>query len=395
MSRILFINSVCNGSTGTIMKNLYQAAEMEGHDCCIAYGRGNAPKGFNTIKIGNQFDIYMHVIKARVFDSSGFGSRKATIDLIKKIELYNPDIIHLHNIHGYYINIEILFSYLKKRSNIKKIWTLHDCWSYTGHCAFYTYAKCSEWKIGCNKCKQKEKYPKTFFSFSKKNYEQKKHIFCNVANMSIITVSNWLNIQVRDSFLQNYYVQTITNGLNNNQYESEIFSSKYQEIISLNKKIILGVASTWEKRKGYDTFTKLSTILSDDYQIVLVGLNKKQIRNLPKKIIGIKRTNNLNDLLFLYKNAYVFFNPTEEETFGMTNIEAQLMGTPVITYNSGGTPETIKNSNCYIINNKLEEFLSIINNVSLKHISEKQIKKDLLINNDFVKNYLLLYRNGK
>ena len=165
MSRILFINSVCNGSTGTICKNLYKAAKDAGHTCCIAYGRGDAPEGFNTIKIGNQLDIYLHVLKARLFDASGFGSKKATKDLIKQIEEFKPDVIHLHNIHGYYVNIEILFNYLKQHPEIKKIWTLHDCWSFTGHCAYYTYAKCDKWQTCCKgNCPNKKEYPQTIFS---------------------------------------------------------------------------------------------------------------------------------------------------------------------------------------------------------------------------------------
>lgn len=178
MSRILFINSVCNGSTGTICKNLYKAAEKAGHKCCIAYGRGNAPEGFNTIKIGNQLDIYMHVLKARLFDASGFGSKHATKQFIKQINEFKPDIIHLHNIHGYYINIEILFNYLKNHPEIKKIWTLHDCWAFTGHCPHYTYLKCYKWKIQCEgQCLNKKLYPKTIFSNVEHNFENKKIFF--------------------------------------------------------------------------------------------------------------------------------------------------------------------------------------------------------------------------
>ena len=175
MSRILFINSVCNGSTGTICKNLYKAAVEAGHECCIAYGRGEAPKGFKTIKIGNKLDIYLHVLKARLFDASGFGSKHATKEFIKKIDEFKPDIIHLHNIHGYYVNIEILFKYLKAHPEIKKIWTLHDCWAFTGHCAYYTYAKCDKWKTCCKGyCLNRNEYPKTIFSCVTRNYTNKK-----------------------------------------------------------------------------------------------------------------------------------------------------------------------------------------------------------------------------
>ena len=177
MSRILFINSVCNGSTGTICKNLYKAAEEAGHKCCIAYGRGDAPGGFNTIKIGNKLDIYLHVLKARMFDASGFGSKHATKNFIKKIEEFKPDVIHLHNIHGYYVNVEILFEYLKSHREIKKIWTLHDCWAFTGHCAHYLNIGCYSWYNGCSKCSISSSYPKSFFDRSKKNFFRKKRLF--------------------------------------------------------------------------------------------------------------------------------------------------------------------------------------------------------------------------
>ena len=175
MSRILFINSVCNGSTGSICKNLYKVAVEAGHECCIAYGRGEAPKGSKTIKIGNKLDIYLHVLKARLFDASGFGSKQATKEFIKKIDEFKPDIIHLHNIHGYYVNIEILFKYLRAHPEIKKIWTLHDCWAFTGHCAYYTYAKCNKWQRCCNRIKMNTQ--KQYFLKSRKiSIEKKRYL---------------------------------------------------------------------------------------------------------------------------------------------------------------------------------------------------------------------------
>ena len=345
MSRILFINSVCNGSTGTICKNLYKAAKDAEHTCCIAYGRGDAPEGFNTIKIGNQLDIYLHVLKARLFDASGFGSKKATKDLIKQIEEFKPDVIHLHNIHGYYVNIEILFNYLKQHPEIKKIWTLHDCWSFTGHCAYYTYAKCDKWQICCNgNCPNKKEYPQTVFSNIKSNFNKKKEIFSNVENMILVTPSKWLKDEVGKSYLKDYPIEVINNGVDINVFKPTPSHIKQQYGIE-NKKVILGVASVWDKRKGLDTFIDLSRELDDQYQIVLIGLSKKQIEQLPNNIIGISRTENVQELVKWYSAADVYFNPTLEDNYPTTNLEAIACGTPVVTFNTGGSPESAHKDN--------------------------------------------------
>lgn len=370
MSRILFINSVCNGSTGTICKNLYKAAQEEGHTCCIAYGRGNAPKDFNTIKIGNQFDIYTHVLKARLFDASGFGSKRATKVFIKKIEQFKPDIIHLHNIHGYYINVEILFDYLKQHPEIKKIWTLHDCWSFTGHCAYYTYEKCDKWQEGCHShCPNKKEYPQTIFSRVKTNFYKKKEIFNNVVNMILVTPSQWLKNEVTKSYMNQYQTIVINNGVDTSIFKPTKSSLKEKYKIE-NKKVILGVASVWDKRKGLDIFIELSHQLDNSYQIVLIGLTRKQLKNFPKNIIGIERTENVEELVKWYSLAEIYFNPTLEDNYPTTNLEAIACGTPVITYDTGGSPESAYVDECNIIKSKkISECLNKMKSIKKSNIA--------------------------
>lgn len=368
MSRILFINSVCNGSTGTICKNLYKAAEEAGHTCCIAYGRGDAPDGFNTIKIGNQLDIYLHVLKARLFDASGFGSKKATKNLIKQIEEFKPDVIHLHNIHGYYINIEILFNYLKKHPEIKKIWTLHDCWTFTGHCSHYTYRKCNKWQTCCDgDCPNKKEYPKSWFSNIKSNFNKKKEIFCGVENMILITPSEWLKNEVEKSYLKDYPIEVINNGVDTNLFKPTPSNIKQQYGIE-DKKVILGVSSVWNKMKGLDTFIELSKELDNQYQIVLIGLNKKQIEQLPTNIIGISRTENVQELVKWYSAAALFFNPTLEDTYPTTNLEAIACGTPVITFNTGGSPESAYADEDKIVTNDMNSIIKAIKRCSFDRV---------------------------
>lgn len=383
MSRILFINSVCNGSTGTICKNLYKAAVEAGHECCIAYGRGEAPKGFKTIKIGNKLDIYLHVLKARLFDASGFGSKSATKEFIKKIDEFKPDIIHLHNIHGYYVNIEILFKYLKEHPEIKKIWTLHDCWAFTGHCAYYTYAKCNKWQTCCNGyCPNKKEYPKTIFSKVESNFNRKRKIFCGVENMILITPSKWLKKEVEKSYLKLYQTEVIHNGVDINVFKYTESNIKERYDIK-NKKVILGVASVWDKRKGLDIFIELSKQLDNEYQIVLIGLNKKQIKNLPNNIIGITRTENVEELVKWYSAAEVFFNPTLEDNYPTVNLEAIACKTPVVTFNTGGSPESGYYGKCILNNNKLifKEIKNIntLNDLVKKNISLKYMNKYYLL----------------
>lgn len=384
MSRILFINSVCNGSTGTICKNLYKAAEEAGHTCCIAYGRGDAPEGFNTIKIGNQFDVYLHVLKARLFDASGFGSKKATKDLIKQIEEFKPDIIHLHNIHGYYVNIEILFNYLKQHPEIKKIWTLHDCWTFTGHCSHYTYRKCNKWQTCCDgACPNKKEYPKSWLSNVKSNFKRKKEIFNNVDNMILVTPSKWLKKEVEKSYLKGYLIEVINNGVDTNVFKPTPSNIKQQYGLE-DKKVILGVSSVWNKMKGLDTFIELSKELDNQYQIVLIGLNEKQVEQLPSNILGISRTENVQELVKWYSAADVYFNPTLEDTYPTTNLEAIACGASVITFNTGGSPESAYADEDSIVTDDINSIIESIKECSFDRIINVDSKKMI---NKYIEEY--------
>lgn len=384
MSRILFINSVCNGSTGTICKNLYKAAKEAGHTCCIAYGRGDAPEGFNTIKIGNQLDIYLHVLKARLFDASGFGSKKATKDLIKRIDEFKPDVIHLHNIHGYYVNIEILFNYLKQHPEIKKIWTLHDCWTFTGHCSHYTYRKCNKWQTCCDgACPNKKEYPKSWLSNVKSNFKRKKEIFNNVDNMILVTPSKWLKKEVEKSYLKGYLIEVINNGVDTNVFKPTPSNIKQQYGLE-DKKVILGVSSVWNKMKGLDTFIELSKELDNQYQIVLIGLNEKQVQQLPSNILGISRTENVQELVKWYSAADVYFNPTLEDTYPTTNLEAIACGAPVITFNTGGSPESAYADEDSIVTNDINSIIESIKECSFDGIINVDSKKMI---NKYIEEY--------
>lgn len=365
--KFLQINSVCGlGSTGRIALNINNILQQKGMEGFIGYGRDTALKSENIIRIGNKLDNYIHGGLTRIFDTHGlWGSRSATLKFIKQIKVINPDVIHLHNIHGYYINIKILFDYLRE-SEKPVIWTLHDCWSFTGHCAYFDYVGCDRWKTGCYDCPQKEGYPRSVcFDNSKQNYKRKKELFTSLNNMTIVTPSQWLADLVQKSYLNKYPVIVIRNGIDLNMFKPT--ASDFRESYGLKDKfIILGIANGWGERKGFKYFLELANKLDNNYMIVIVGLTNEQKGELPKGIVGITRTNNVTELAEIYTAADVFVNPTLEDNLPTTNIEALACGTPVITFDTGGSVECVDDS-CGIIVEK--------GNMSRLIEAIKQIKK--------------------
>ncbi len=338
------------GSTGRISEEIGITAMKSGWESYIAYSRFTRPSESNLIRIGSQLDIILHGMKSMLFDMQGFGSKAPTKKLIKKIELINPDIIHLHHLHGYYINIEILFTYLSKAS-IPVIWTFHDCWSITGHCTNFDHVNCEKWKTECNNCPQKHEYPKSmFFDRSKKNFNIKKHLFTSVKNMTVVNVSKWLNIVVGSSFMSDIPRQVIYNGIDINKFiprkNLEEVKAKYG---LKNQFVILGVAGVWPERKGLNYFVELSRKIDSTCKIILIGLKKKQIAKLPSDIIGLERTENYNQLVELYSLADVYFNSSVEETFGLTTAEALACGTPAIVFNNTACPEIVDEYTGFVV----------------------------------------------
>jgi putative colanic acid biosynthesis glycosyltransferase len=347
---LLQINSVVNyGSTGRIVEELGQKAIENGWVSYIAFGRKSQQSKSVLINIGSYLGIKFHGLYSRLFDRHGFGSLHATKKLVKQIETINPDIIHLHNLHGYYLNISILFKYLALK-NIPVVWTFHDCWPMTGHCSHFDYIGCEKWKTACFKCPQKKEYPASLWlDRSKLNYQSKREMFTSINNICFVVVSNWLGKVVKQSFLKNKSIKVITNGIDIDQFkpvEESFLANKFK----LNDKfIILGVASLWNKKKGLYDFFELNNILDSTYQIILVGLNKMQVKELPSNIIGIERTESISELVSIYSSADVFLNPSVEETFGLTTAEALACGIPVIVYNATASPELITSQTGFVI----------------------------------------------
>lgn len=384
--KIVHINTFHNKATGTIMMNIHKRLLKDGIESYAIWGRGRDSQNNTEIYMDNKIGVYIHGIYTRLTDKTGFASKISTKKLLQKIDKIKPDIIHLHNIHGYYINIDMLFNYIKK-NNIKVVWTLHDCWSFTGHCAYFDMVKCEKWKNECNNCPQLNTYPKSIKDNSKFNYIRKKELFNNL-NLTFVTPSQWLASLVKESFLKQYPVKVINNGIDTQIFKPR--SSEFREKHNLQgKKIILGVASEWTERKGLNDFVKLSNIVTEDVKIVLVGLNKKQINDMPKNILGITRTNNAVELAQIYSTADIFFNPTYEDNYPTTNLESLSCGTPIFTYKTGGSPECIKDGTSHLTN--FEDFSLNYK----KYLNEKyEINKDTDYSTDrMINEYLKIYYN--
>lgn len=353
--QVFQINTVCGtGSTGRIAVNLARMLEAQGNQSCIAYARGNAPADVDTFRFSNKLEIYWHGIMTRITDRHGMYSGKATKQLIAKIKEYNPDIIHLHNVHGYYLNIELLFDFLKEYKR-PVVWTLHDCWTYTGHCSHYTSVKCEKWKTQCYECPLKKEYPGSiFWDNSKENYRKKRELFTGLEQLHLVTPSVWLKEQVEQSFFfqnsesREIACTAIPNGIETDKFVPTASDLKTRYSIE-GKKVVLGVANVWTKQKGIDDFVQLSKLLDDSYHLVMIGVDEKLKRTLPSNILALERTKNLEELIQWYSATDVYFNSSIEETMGMTTGEAISCGIPVVTYDSTAVPESVGEGCGYVV----------------------------------------------
>ena len=377
MKKLIQINTVCNTSTGKLMGDIQRKANELGYETLSIVGRRKVFQDIRCEKIGNGVSFWIHVIINTVFDRQGYGSYFLTKKIVSRLRKENPDIIHLHNLHGYYINLPILFDFLSKEFKGKIFWTFHDCWPVTGHCAYFTAIGCEKWKNGCNKCPNKTEYPiSLFLDASGKNYEDKRRMFNSLDNLIIITPSEWLAEIVKESYMNRYPVRVVNNGIDLKKFsyrkpQNEIFK-KYG--INKEKKTILGVASIWDARKGMKDFLLLAKFLSDEYQILLVGLSQKQIQGLPENIVGVKRTENQEELAMIYSLAQVFMNPSLEESFSLVTVEAIACGTPAIVLDTSAVKELVCDDNGIVLSrHEPEDYIKAIRKLEAKQLTRETI----------------------
>ncbi len=350
--KVVQINSVCGqGSTGKIAVDISKSLTDKGIENYILYGVGKSeyPQG---ISISDMYYVKMNIAMTRLFGKHGFYSHGATHKLIKYLKRIKPDVIHLHNIHGHYLNVRMLFWYIKKH-NIKTIWTLHDCWSFTGHCSHFNFVGCDKWKTGCHNCEQLREYPVSLiFDRSRGGYKAKNKVFSGVNDMTIVTPSDWLKNLVSESFLKDYKTLTVNNGIDLSLFKP--CESDIKERLGIgDKKMLLAVSGHFGERKGYRYYLDLAKRLPKDYVLVMVGVSEAQKSELPKNVIGITRTENQRELAELYTAAEAMVNLTLEDTFPTVNIESIACGTPVITWEIGGSPE-VAGDECGIVTKALD-----------------------------------------
>lgn len=381
MLKLLQINTCITQSTGRIAQQIGEKAIDEGWESYIACP-ARAPivaSKSKLIKIGSKADQYFHALMTRVFDCCGFLSKYATRQLIKKIDNIKPNVVQLHNLHGYYLNIPILFDYLKQ-SGIPVVWTLHDCWAFTGHCVHYTCVECNKWKTGCYACPRKRSYPNSFvFDRSRQNYAMKKKAYSNMPNMTIVPVSFWLGDVTQQSILGTYPIHVIQNGIDVNIFRPRIESAyRIRTKYGLeNKYVILGVATGWSEEVGFSTFFRLRNQLSSDFAIIMVGCTSDIIKQLPDGIIGIARTNNVDELADIYSTADILFNGSYQETFGLVTAEALSCGTPAIVYNATACSEIVTEETGYVAKakNEIQVLKFILYDKELSHEERKKRSK--------------------
>ena len=370
------INTVCNWSTGNIMGDIQRKANDLWYETLSIYWRRKWFRDLKCIKVWWFFSFWFHVALTTIFDYQWLWSYFQTKRIVRILRKENPDVIHLHNIHGYYLNYPVLFKYLSEEFKGKLLWTFHDCRPFTWHCPYFTIANCDKWKTQCNHCPNKRLYPISLcFDNSKSNYLRKKDRFTSVKNLTIITPSDWLNSLVKQSFMWKYDVVTINNWINKEIFRPKINEKVLEKYhISEDKKVVLWVANIWEERKWLSVFKEISKQINDDYIIVLVWLNERQLKDLPLNIIWIKRTNNIEELVTLYSRSNIFVNPSKEETFSMVTIEAMACKTKVIVLDTSAVKELVDEGTGIVLKeDTIDNYLNAIYELSYDKISNDKL----------------------
>ena len=336
------------------MQEIGDLAMAHGWESYIAYSRGRdgVPECTSQLMpVGSRLSVAWHGLMTRLMDRHGLASSQATRAFIREVDALRPDVIHIHNLHGYFLNYRLLFDYLSHQE-VPVIWTVHDCWLYTGHCYYYSARGCSGWQTGCGHCPQQREFPASLLvDRSHRNYTDKQRAFTSLPRerFMLIPVSHWMEGEMRHSFLKDCRMRVIHNGIDTETFSPQQGSEILEQYGLKGKKVLLGVASIWSREKGLEDFIRMADMLHEDERIVLVGIDEKTARKLPPKVIPIRRTANVHQLAQLYSAATAFVNPTWQDNYPTVNLEAISCGTPVVTYRTGGSPESITDATGIVV----------------------------------------------
>ena len=331
--KIVQLNAVCGvGSTGGITVEISKMLTEHNVENYILYTNYRHDYELG-IRYSNKLIVKSSATAAKLLGNYGFNSYGSTRRLIKLLDRIKPDIVHLHNIHGHDMNLKTFFEYLK-RINVRVIWTFHDCWAFTGYCMHFDSIGCQKWQTECGECPQARRYS-LMLDRCNELYQKKKRLFTEIEDMTIVSPSMWLAELAKKSFLNKYPIEVINNGIDLDIFVPRKSNFKERHGIE-SKKIVLGVP---KGKLGY--FIELGKLMSGEYKLVLVGLTDKERQSLPANVLGLPCTRDRIEMAEIFTASDVYINTTLEDTFPTVNLEAQACGTPVITFNTGGSPEAI------------------------------------------------------
>ena len=396
--KVLLIDVVCKyGSTGKIVYDLYSQINASGDEAAICYGRGPKLKEKNIFKFSFDFETLLHAFLTRITGFTGCFSYFSTRRLIKFIKKFKPDVVHIHELHAYFLNVVPLLKFLKKQ-NIKVVHTLHCAYSYTGKCGHHF--ECEKWKTECGKCPRLHEYISTsFFDRTKRMFNSKKKAFTGFKDFTVVSPSKWLGDFAKQSFLGQYPIKIIPNGIDCSIfYPRETNELRKKFNINKDEKVVLAVApNLMSSAKGGKLVMEIADKMKDEnVKFVMVGLNDINIEH-SSNVILFERTNNQDQLAEFYSLADAFVICSDKENFPTTCIEAQCCGTPVCGFDVGGTKETsILDKNTFVEYGKIDNLIEIIRNILGENYKQKfEIAKEakkMFDKHNFFERYLELYR---
>lgn len=341
--RVFQLNTYCGvKSTGRIAVEIAKLVQAEGGACRIGYGVPGISEESEPFayRVGSAWERKLHGAVRKLLDGEGYGSLLATRRLVREMRAFEPDLIHLHNVHGCYLHLPTLFGYLQK-AHLPVVWTLHDCWPFTGHCAYFDYSGCERWKNGCHDCPQQRSYPVCIgLDGSKRNYRLKQSCFGGLNNLTFVAPCEWMKQPLSGSFLKEKPVRVIYNGVNLNVFAPTASDLRSRYGLT-DRRICLSVAAEWDRRKGLPYLCEAARQMGETYCFVVIGLEQEQIQRLPANMLGLTQTSDTKELAAWYTAADCFVNPTLEDNMPMVNLEALACGTPVVTFATGGCPEAV------------------------------------------------------